>query len=339
MTCRRDDFPIALQLRLVINRLTIHLHTVISKYPHICFVQLDPNAVQKAARFYHDFLELRFTIQAVGSALPSRNIIAVVQFPWGSQHYLGPLSSSSTMASARFVRVVPLTLHLVLNCDTCLPAVVEAPSSMEMLLKEHVKIIVENDEFCGSMSSAHVQNLVREFPFYEGAMRRFPNWSKFTRFFAEHYAAWRIVEYDVEQHRYLGMTELTPPREQRLVANRFYSSYIRADMLRDQKRSRALEEFREVVLLQSQNSRKPESDDDLYEKDDADMPYLRLSRTELRQLGSARSFRTLNSVNFMRLLEMMHETSDVLFSAFHPIQADQRPSLSTSHDLLLNTRK
>lgn len=294
-------------------------------------LELPAALIARQARRFNEAVELRFTFHVRHCSLKARNLTLLLRCPWGTEHYLGPLASQGPVTSARFVSEVPSTVTLVVEENACLPPEVDAPLPCEMLLKEHVKTILENDDFCGSVAAPHVQNLVRELPFYESAMRRFRTWSEFVIRFADFFGSWEALQYDEDEHVALGLSNLTPPGELRLVANCYADRYVVADVHRDRIKWRALCDFRERVEEHCGSdgvsavalSRSGELT-------------IRLPRQTMRTLSSEISFRTLNNVNYLHLLEQLAETRFVLFSEMHPIQADVCLLPNTSDEFLLS---
>ncbi|KPA86706.1 hypothetical protein ABB37_00797 [Leptomonas pyrrhocoris] len=314
---------------LFVNNEKIQLNLESCRLPCAYEVQILPDLIDRQARRYNDQTELRFSLHVRHCSIKARNLYLSLRFPWGTTHYLGPLAQQTVVSSARFVSDLPTSVTLVLDVDHCIPEELDAPLPCEMLLKEHVKTILENDDFCGSIAAAHVQNLVRDFPFYAAAMRRFRNWSEYVILFADFYGCWGTVQYEEEEHATLGLSSLTPPGELRLVANSFASRYARSDVHRDKIKWRALCDFRDQVLEGSADvckavctSRKGETT-------------LRLSRNFMRALSNEGSFRTLNSVNYLHVLESLMESRFVLFNELHPIQVDSCMLPNTSEELLL----
>ncbi|GET89366.1 hypothetical protein, conserved [Leishmania tarentolae] len=314
---------------LVVNGVVLRLHLASRCLPCAYTVALPVDAVRADARRYNGFTELRFSVDVLQRTARCRGLFLALRFPWGTVHYLGPLTHNASVFSARFVREVPSTVTLVVDVDWCAPVEVGAPLPCEMLLKEHVRTVIENDEFCGSIAAAHVQNLVRDLPFYEAGMQRFRTWSEYVTFFAECYHCWKIVQYEPEEHAALGLSSRTPVREQRMVANCYADDYTRADVHRDRVKRRALQEFRECLASQGvELSWSPR-------KDRKAEPFFNLPRKVLGRLGCERSFRTLNSPNYVHVLEGLRASHSVLFSELHPVQVDAVVSTDTSEELLL----
>lgn len=314
---------------LAINGVVARLYLTARSLPCAYTLALQPDAVRAGARRYGDFTELRFCVVLRQRSARGRTLYLALRLPWGTTHYLGPLTHPEPVPSARLVREVPSTVTLVVDVDWCAPVEVGAPLPCEMLLKEHVRTIVENDEFCGSIAAAHVQNLVRDLPFYDAAMRRFRNWSDYVTFFAECYGCWRVVQYEPEEHAALGLSSRTPPGEQRMVANCYAADYATADLHRDRLKRRALLEFR-ARLAEGR-----EELDGLPRLDGRSESSFNVSRKLLRRLGCERSFRTLNSANYLHVLEGLLASHSVLFSELHPVQVDALMPADTSPELLL----
>jgi hypothetical protein len=314
---------------LFINDEVVSLNLETLTLPCAYEVEIPFDEIERQARRYSGLTELRFSLYVRHCNFGARNLFLSLRFPSGTTHYLGPLAQHSVISSGRFVSEVPRSVTLVVDVDGCIPRELEAPLPCEMLLKEHVKTILENDDFCGSIAAAHVQNLVRDLPFYDSGMRRFKTWSEFVTLFAVFYGCWETVHYKDEEHAALGLSSLTPPGELRLVANCFADRYTTADVHRDRIKWRALCDFRELVMESSGDlctavatSRKGEL-------------AVRLPRHVMRTLSNEESFRTLNTVNYLHVLESLMETRCVLFSELHPIQVDTCVLPSTSPNLLL----
>ncbi|TPP41063.1 hypothetical protein CGC21_31470 [Leishmania donovani] len=280
---------------LAVNGVVVRLHLASRCLPCAYTVALPVEAVRADARRYNGFTELRFCVDVPQRSARCRGLFLALRLPWGTVHYLGPLTHNAPVSSARFVR--------------------EVPSS--------------NDEFCGSIAAAHVQNLVRDLPFYDAAMQRFRNWSEYVIFFAECYRCWRIVQYEPEEHAALGLSSRTPAGEQRMVANCYVDDYARADVHRDRVKRRALQEFRDCLAARGVELSWPPR------KDRKAEPFFNLSHKVLLKLGCERSFRTLNSVNYLHVLEGLRASHSVLFSELHPVQVDAAVSTDTSLELLL----
>ncbi|AIN99126.1 hypothetical protein LPMP_260110 [Leishmania panamensis] len=312
-----------------VNGVVVCLHLASRCLPCAYTVALPVEAVCANTRRYNGFTELRFCVDVRQRSARCRGLFLALRLPWGTVHYLGPLTHNAPVSSGRFVREVPSAVTLVVDVDWCAPVEVGAPLPCEMLLKEHVRTVIENDEFCGSIAAAHVQNLVRDLPFYDAAMQRFRNWSEYVTFFAECYRCWKVVQYEPEEHAARGLSSRTPAGEQRMVANCYAGDYARADAHRDRVKRRALQEFRDCLAARGvELSWSPG-------KDGKVEPSFNLSRKLLLRLGCERSFRTLNSVNYLHVLEELRASHMVLFSELHPVQVDEAVSTDTSLDLLL----
>ncbi|KAG5501770.1 hypothetical protein JKF63_04038 [Porcisia hertigi] len=314
---------------LAINSAVVPLHLASRSLPCAYTISMPVDALRANSRRYNGFTELMFSIHVRQASARCRGLFLALIFPWGTAHYLGPLLPDVSIRSARFVREVPPTVTLMVDVDRCTPLEVGAPLPCEMLLKEHVRTVLENDEFCGSIAAAHVQNLVRDLPFYDTAMQRFHNWSEFVTYFAKWYRCWRVVEYEAETHASLGLSSRTPVGEQRMVANRYAAQYARGDVHRDRVKKRALCVFRDC--LAARDVRLSWS----LRRDRAGEPVLNLSHKLLLKLGRERSFRTLNSVNYLHVLYGLLASHSVLFSDLHPVQVDQATTSDTSPELLL----
>ncbi|KPI84228.1 hypothetical protein ABL78_6714 [Leptomonas seymouri] len=314
---------------LFVNSEAIQLSLESFALPCAYEVQIPLDLIDRQARRYNDLTELRFSLHVRHCSIKARNLYLSLCFPWGTTHYLGPLARQTVVSSARFVSDLPRCVTLVVDVDHCIPEALDAPLPCEMLLKEHVKTILENDDFCGSIAAAHVQNLVRDLPFYEAAMRRFRRWSEYVSLFAVFYGCWETVQYEENEHAALGLSCLTPPGELRLVANSFSDSYVHADVHRDNVKWRALCDLRDQVLEGSRDFCKSLPASGNVE------PTLRLSRDLMHTLSSEGSFRTLNSVNYLHVLENLMGMRSVLFSELHPIQVDSCLAPCTSEELLL----
>lgn len=328
-TRRRSPHFMAL-IDLMINEENVRLNLESVSLPCAYKVEVPLTAPGGSARHYNNLTELRFSLQVRHSTVKARNLFLSLRLPWGTTHYLGPLAQKSGVFSARFVKDVPPSFTIVVDVDRCIPAELNSPLPCEMLLKEHVKTILENDDFCGSIAAAHVQNLVRDLPFYPAAMRRFRTWSEYVTLFGAFYHCWETVQYEEEEHAALGLSSLTPPGELRLVAHCFAHRYPASDAHRDQIKWRALCDFRELILdgggevCSAVNARRKGE------------PALRLSRSLLRSLGCHGSFRTLNSVNYLHVLENLLSTSRVvLFCERHPVQVDLSMTPDTTGEFLL----
>ncbi|EPY23476.1 hypothetical protein STCU_06160 [Strigomonas culicis] len=247
----------------------------------------------------------------------------VLVFPWGESHYLGPLTTAE-VASARFCRKIPDTVALLLLEDTCIPSYELPPFPAEMLLKEHVKLILENEEFCGSLPSSHVQNLVREFPFYNEGMSRFKSWSVFVTFFSKHYGSWSLLCQENDQCVCPMVNALVAPAfEIRLVANRFHEECARFDLNRNFQRLQALQNLCEYVEPLSKSSKGADRN---------------LTKAELRKLSSNSNFLLLNSVNYINILKMFSQKLfKVLFSPLHPITINKGEKGSLEASQLIST--
>ncbi|KAG5502062.1 hypothetical protein GH5_05006 [Leishmania sp. Ghana 2012 LV757] len=316
-------------VELTVNGAVVRLRLASRCLPCAYTIALPADDVRAKARRYNGFTELRFCVDVQQRSARCRGLFLALRLPWGTVHYLGPLTHNAPVWSARFVREVPSAVTLVVDVDWCSPVEVGAPLPCEMLLKEHVRTIIENDEFCGSIAAAHVQNLVRDLPFYDAAMQRFSNWSEYVTFFAECYRCWRVVQYEAEEHAALGLSSRTPTGEQRMVANCYADDYVRADAHRDRVKRRALREFRDCLAARGvELSWSPR-------KDRKAEPSFNLSRKLLLKLSCERSFRTLNSANYLHVLEGLQASHNVLFSELHPVQVDVAASTDTSPELLL----
>lgn len=280
--------------------------------------------IESLSRRYNSNYELLFVLTAPpstwGAPLPPRNLFAYVQCPWGMKHYLGPIPvKEESIPSARLVRAVPSVVEVVVCADTCIPTTMSPPWPCEMLLKEHIKVILENDEFCGSVSSSHMQNLVRELPFYAPAMRRRKRWPDLVGLFAQQYRCWSLVSYSAEEHKAVGLSDLTPVNEVRLVANRFLRSYQAGDKERDRVKLAALLEYRQLVLPTALSMPEEECDGGAADPTCA----VPLSKEHIQRLAMSHSFLTLNCINYLQVLKQASEHCCVLFSSLHPIQLDE----------------
>lgn len=317
---------------LFINGEKVSLNLEALSLPCAYEVAIPSELIERDARQYNDHMELRFTLRVRHCSTKARNLFLTLLFPWGTTHYLGPLAQQTDVSSARFVSDLPTSVTVVVDVDRCIPAEVDAPLPSEMLLKEHVKTILENDDFCGSIAAAHVQNLVRDLPFYVAGVQRFRTWSDFITHFALFYGCWETVQYEEDEHEALGLSSLTPPGELRLVANCFADRYTPADVHRDTVKWRALCDLRDLVMKGSGEVGKAIKTNHKGE------PTVRLHRNLMRTLSSESSFRTLNSVNYLHVLEELMASRFVLFSELHPIQVDSSMLPSTSEELLLTVR-
>ncbi|KAH9598488.1 hypothetical protein LSM04_000869 [Trypanosoma melophagium] len=286
-------------------------------------VHLKTTAIRRKARRYNGLYELQFVMHLQEDSFGENErgrMVAHVLLPPSESHYLGPLLSSIyPVTSAFLVDDVPEAIQLRFSLDTAVPVGVEAAWPAEVLLVNHVMAILDNDDFCGSLASSHVQNLVRELPFYASGMRRFKNWSDFVRFFSSHYYSWQVVQYSNELHQQLGFSKLMLAGELRLVSKDFINSYMNADKARDLVRFEAFVEFQQLLLS-------------LAGPPDSSKRNPRLNSDAFKVLGESRSFRTLNTVNYIRILKViaLDPKRYVLFDRLHPIRIDWKCSDETT---------
>ncbi|CAD2215913.1 hypothetical protein, conserved [Angomonas deanei] len=252
--------------------------------------------------------ELRFSLWCT-SKMQRKNIMGIVCFPSGVQHYLGPVTANK-VTSYRLVQDVPPHFSLLICEDVCLAKTEEPPSQAEMLLKEHVKVILENDEFCGSIAADHLQNLVREFPFYKSAIARFKTWLSFIVFFEKKYRSWSIVMYDDKLHEGLGLTTNTPANELRIVATQNIKCFMTGDIRRDSCKEIALREL-STHLRQSYGDSYCILRNNKYSSC--------VDEKGLSQITRMRSFITLNIVNFEQSMRHSNPGKYVLYDAHHPL--------------------
>ncbi|EAN94253.1 hypothetical protein, conserved [Trypanosoma cruzi] len=285
------------------------------------------SAIRKAARRYNGLYELFFSMELEEnklSAFARGRIVGHALLPSGAIHYLGPLMPpGEPVDSAMFVEDIPDTIQLRFTLDMKVPVGVSAVWPAELLLADHVMAIIDNDDLSGSVPSSHVQNLVRELPFYNRGMRRFNNWSNFVRFFAMYYHSWELIQYSEEMHEHLGFSKLMLAGEMRMVSKKFLNSYMRADKERDIIRYEAFLEFQHLLLSFTGPF-------------DGTRRSPRLSNDAFRLLGESRSFRTLNTVNYVRILRLVALDPEryVLFDAHHPIRIDWKHSEETTPGLV-----
>ncbi|ORC87680.1 uncharacterized protein TM35_000212860 [Trypanosoma theileri] len=286
-------------------------------------IHINTAAVRRKARRYNGLYELQFVMHLQEDNLTENErgrMVVRVLLPSSESHYLGPLFSSIyPVTSAVLVDDVPETLKLCFSLDTGVPVDMVAAWPAEMLLVDHVMAILDNDDFSGSLASSHVQNLVRELPFYASGMRRFKNWSDFVRFFSTHYYSWQLVQYSNELHEQLGFSKLMLAGELRLVSKHFINSYIMADKARDLIRYEAFLEFQQLLLS-------------LAGPPDVSKRNPKLNSDAFKILGESRSFRTLNTVNYIRILKLvaLDPKRYVLFDPLHPIRIDWKRSDETT---------
>ncbi|KEG12224.1 hypothetical protein DQ04_01881080 [Trypanosoma grayi] len=286
-------------------------------------VPINTSVVRRGARRYNGLYELMFTVELESDSLTGRvrgRIVGRVLLPSGESHYLGPLlPPGKSITSAVFVEEVPHTIEMHFALDNNVPVDTVAAKPAELLLVDHVNAILDNDELCGSLASSHVQNLVRELPFYDMGKARFQNWSDFVNFFSSQYDSWEVTRYTEEQHRLMGFSNRIHPGELRLVSKKFVGSYMRADKVRDIVQEEALLEFQQLLLS-------------LTGPHDGSRHTPRLNNEAFKMLGESRSFRTLNSVNYVRILRLVALDPEryVLFDQYHPIRIDWRRSDETT---------
>lgn len=272
--------------------------------------------IAENARRYDDYYELLFVVTEAGPPGQLNNLFAVAILPWGTQHYLGPFTASPADAtSARLVAVVPEYIDIVVRRDTCVPDRFSPPSPSEMLLKEHVKTLLENDEFCGSVPRSHVQNIVRDLPFYMSGMRRFKKWAEFVDYFASYYHCWSLVTYTEGEHWQLRLTDLIKKDEIRMVANRCRSTRIAGDILRDEVKSAALNDLRGLIVATREDSQN-------WDPSSRAGPFT-LCKEVINVLAPSSSFMTLNCINYLQVLKDASSRNAVLFSPLHPVQMNR----------------
>ncbi|RNF19770.1 uncharacterized protein Tco025E_04107 [Trypanosoma conorhini] len=288
---------------------------------------INTSAIQHAARRYNGLYELSFTMRLGDGKLSDYakgRTVGHVLLPCGKVHYLGPLMpSGENVDSAVFVEEVPYTIQLRFSLDKNLREGEVAAWPAELLLAEHVMAVIDNDDLSGSVPSSHVQNLVRELPFYNNGMRRFKNWSLFAHFFADNYHFWVLVKYSEEEHQKLGFSKLMLAGELRMVSKKFLHCYTKADKERDIIRHEAFLEFQQLLFSFTGPS-------------DGSRRSPRLSNEAFRALGESRSFQTLNTANYVRILRTIALDPEryVLFDPLHPIRIDWKYSDETTPALV-----
>ncbi|RNE99874.1 hypothetical protein TraAM80_07936 [Trypanosoma rangeli] len=288
---------------------------------------INTSAIRHGARRYNGLYELAFNMQLGDSKLndyAKGRTVGHFLLPSGKVHYLGPLMPfGESVASAVLVEDVPHTIQLRLSLEENLCEGEVAAWPAELLLADHVMAVIDNDDLSGSVPSSHVQNLVRELPFYNEGMRRFKNWSLFAHFFAVNYRLWVLVTYSAEEHKKFGFSKLMLAGELRMVSNNFLHCYTKADKERDIIRHEAFLEFRQLLFSFTGPS-------------DGSRRSPRLSNEAFRVLGESRSFQTLNTANYVRILRTvaLDPERHVLFDPLHPIRIDWKHSEETTPALL-----
>jgi len=218
------------------------------------------------------------------------------------RHELGPLWHEKTVESAVLLDEPPRSIQIEVFTT-------ERPvmHPTEAILADHVLAVLEMDEYSGSVSSSHLQNQVRELPFYAAVFDKGvqPSWQAFID---AHPDKWSVVKYTKEEieRNEIGVT--CRARELRVYANVHAGCFREGDVARERIRVAAEKELHEVLLERLR-----------------ERPY---EQSELlKELVNERSFLTLMTLNFVKIMAMyeaLPEQYFVLCDALHPIAIEPR---------------
>jgi hypothetical protein len=216
-------------------------------------------------------------------------------------HSLGPLQREAAVQSAILLDDCPKTIRFeVFTADTP----VLHPS--EVLLVEHTLALLESDEYGGSISCSHLQNQVRELPFYPVVFERArSSWLEFTQSHTDKWTAFRYTPEEIEMNQ---ISTTCRTKELRVYANKHEHCYRVGDIARERVRARAEAELQDVLLERLR-----------------ERPY---EQSELlKELVNERSFLTLITPNIIKILGMYEAHPDeyfVLCDALHPIAIEPK---------------
>lgn len=218
---------------------------------------------------------------------------------------LGPLQRERPIHSAVFVAAVPRRLRLEVRGG--LPCPATHPASR--LLALHCHAILAADEYCGSVASSHLQNQLRELPFYADAFVPLGPHATWTDFVRAHPDLWDVFRYSLDDIRAAGISATCRPREYRLVAREHAGDEWRlADIRRDTARASSERDLHE--LLCSRLRVRP------YEQSEL-----------LRELASEPAFLALITPNLSKLLDTFEQHPEryfVLRNHLHPLLVERR---------------
>lgn len=232
--------------------------------------------------------------RAVQTPVPSRRFPghAVVSLD------LGPLCQRKAVTSAVLLDVMPT--FAVLDVAACLTPPVH-PS--EQLLVRHCKAILDYDEYGGSTPSSHLQNQVRELPFYCDVIGPIKaTWADFIRAHAP--AAWEMCRYEQPEIDLYQLQQSCRAKECRLVSPQFASQRMQGDIARDRVRRQSETELSELLVQRLRQ--RP------YEQSEL-----------LREIGQERAFLATVTPNLTKIMNTFAQDPQqryfVLRHRFHPI--------------------
>ncbi len=153
---------------------------------------------------------------------------------------LGPLQTSPPIHCATLVDQVPKTFTFeVLRVDS--PAI--HPS--ERLLMNHTLAILEKDEYFGSVCSSHLQNQVRDLPFYDDVIGPLKTWNEFLK---AHQDKWDLFKYAADEIQSAGLGSRCRDTDIRVVAKCNADVYKQGDVVRAQQRDQAEVTLHELLV-------------------------------------------------------------------------------------------
>lgn len=216
-------------------------------------------------------------------------------------HELGPLQRLSPVESAVLLSKKPATIRFDV-------VVVETPAvhPSEALLARHCLALLVHEEFGGSFSSSHLQNQVRDLPYYADVIGPIkPSWIDFVRAHAD---KWSVFKYTAEEIEQNNISTTCRNRELRIVANEHLDEYRQGDIARERVRVRAESELNDL-LEERLRERK-------YEQSEL-----------LKELVNEKSFLSLITPNLTKVLGMFEQHPEeywVLCHRLHPIIVEPR---------------
>jgi hypothetical protein len=220
-------------------------------------------------------------------------------------HYLGPTGNEYITAllvdtSAIETSEVDVVLELQRFNERCCVA----PDPAELQLANHVLTVIANDECLGSIPTSVLQNKVLNLPFYEPAMRSRGASSPFTKFlkrFDRFFGYWKVFRYLPDQTA-LFQTHSFDLDGLRVTTNALFrsNSYLDNDLARERIHHRARMEIQEQMEELRRNGAS--------------------SSLIVAQLGESRSFKTLQEVQFSRLMRNFKLFED-MGVVHHPLHA------------------
>ena len=226
---------------------------------------------------------------------------SAVEYEWiETIHELGPLQRLPPVMSAVRCEMVPETIRLEVSV---VPAPVQHPA--EELLASHCLDLLRNDAHKGSVASSHLQNQVRELPFYSHviAVTR-TNW---TEFVSNHPDKWDCFKYSAEEISALDLHHTCRPKETRLFAHENALRYREGDVARERIRVHCNKELHDLIVTRL--NERPWEQSEL-----------------LSELINEPCFLAMITPNLTKVLDLYEADSNyfVVCSPYHPIAVEPR---------------